>query len=141
MTEIPQPILWIASVLSLAIHAALAAGIAFQTSELLRSVPDDKRRLDPRLSWLLLIPLFNLVWIWILLIQTTRSFHALNPEARSSLPLAITVCSLYSILFFVVDPSLAWVGALLLFIPYKKRLLNAKSSFTKQKHDRTELST
>ena len=128
MTEIPQPILWIAMVLSFAIHAALAAGMAFQTSDLLRSLPGDSRRIDPRLSWLLLIPLFNLAWIWILLIQTSRSFHSLHPEVRSSFPLAIIVCALYSILFMVLDPNWAWVVALLAFIPYRKRLLEAETS-------------
>jgi hypothetical protein len=132
MTEIPRPIFWIALCLTLAIHAALAAGMAFQTSGVLRTIPDDKRRIDPRLSWLLVIPIFNVLWIWILLIQTSRSFNALHPEGRSCLPLAIVICSLYSILFIVLDPNWAWVVALLVFIPYKKRILKMNAATTLQ---------
>jgi len=130
MPEVPQPIFWIALCLTLAIHLALAAGLAFQTSTLLSSIPSNKRRINPRLSWLLLIPLFNVIWIWVVLIQTSRSFAALYPEARSSLQLAIIVCSLYSLLFIILDPNWAWVVSLLVFIPYKNRLLKAKAATT-----------
>jgi hypothetical protein len=89
------------------------------------------------LSWLLLIPFFNVIWIWVLLIQTSRSFDTIHLAGRSSLHLAIIVCSLFSILFIMLDPNWAWAIALLVFIPYKKRLLKANVAATSQQNGRT----
>lgn len=112
--------------LTLMIHMALAAGVAIQTSDLLKKLPPERQRISPKLSWLLLIPLFNCVWIWILLMQTSRSFEEHRVEGRSSFPLAIGVAASYSVLFFLMGPNWAWVVALLVFIPYQKRLLQVE---------------
>ena len=98
--------------------------MAYQTSELLKKLPVGQQRIAPKLSWLLLIPLFNCVWIWVLLLRTSRSFEATGFNGRSSVRWAIGVASAYSVLFFLFDPNWAWVVALILFVPYRKRLLH-----------------
>lgn len=124
MNNLHPEICWIALALTLAIHMALASGMAYQTSELLRKLPVERQRIAPKLSWLLLVPLFNCVWIWVLLLRTNRSFEPTGFDGRSSVLWAIGVAGAYSVLFFLFDPNWAWVVALILFVPYRKRLLH-----------------
>lgn len=135
MNNLHPGIYWLALALTLAIHMALASGMAYQTSELLRKLPVERQRIAPKLSWLLLIPLFNCVWIWVLLFRTSRSFEGIGFNGMSSIPWAIGVASAYSALFFLFDPNWAWVVALILFVPYRKRLLH------NGKEDRTSASS
>jgi hypothetical protein len=44
----------------------------------LRAVPDQQRKMEPAMPWLLLIPLFNFVWIFIVVNGVTDSFKALE---------------------------------------------------------------
>lgn len=112
----PDSLFWLLFGLSVVIHVALAAGIAFQVSDLLRRLPEEARRLPPGAAWLLLVPVFNCLWIWIALIKLSASYQ---PPTKNW---AISISATYCLLFFFLDPNWAWVATLLLFIPYRKRL-------------------
>lgn len=116
MDPMPDSLLWLLFGLSAAIHVALAAGIAFQVSDLLKRLPENARRLSPGAAWLLLIPVFNCLWIWIVLVKLSASYQ---PSTKIW---AISISIAYCVLFFFLNPNWAWVVALLLFIPYRKQL-------------------
>jgi hypothetical protein len=100
------------------------AGTAYQASELLKKLPVGQQLIASKLSWLLLIPLFDCVWIWVPLLRTSPSFEAIGFNGKSSVPSPIGVASAYSVLLFLFNPNWAWVVALILFVPYRKRLLH-----------------
>lgn len=120
--ELPTWATGMALVLTLAIHMALAAVMAGQTSSWLRRRPEDTRRLSPKWCWLLLVPGFNVVWIWVVLIAVTKSFPPDAAGKYRNLSLAITIAASYTVTFFVIDLNWAWVIALGFFVRYRNRI-------------------
>jgi hypothetical protein len=89
----------------------------------LAAVPEDKREMSPGLAWLLLIPLFNIIWIFIVVSKLTQSFRALKAagqlrtptDASNGVGLAYAILSVLTVLVGWV-PFIGWIIALAAFV-------------------------
>jgi hypothetical protein len=84
----------------------------------------ENRAMSPGMVWLMLIPLFNIVWIFFVVINIAKSLGAefqkrsivAEPEPGKTLGLAYAILAICSIIPFV--GFLAGIGALVCFIMY-----------------------
>lgn len=123
MDDIPPIVLTIAGVLTVVIHVALGYGVAYQAAKLLERLPAESRKLEPKLCYLLLIPLFSLIWIWIVMFRVTSSFTSEGRGESSLAKWPYIICISFCACFFLLDPNWAWVVVLLLFIQYRKTVV------------------
>lgn len=68
-------IIFVAALIGLAIGLAIAAVICWLISGCLKLLPQECREMEPGMVWLLMIPLFNLVWNFFVFPKTSRSFQ------------------------------------------------------------------
>lgn len=91
------------------------------------------RAMSPGLVWLYLIPLFNLVWMFFLVINLAKSLgnefaqRGINegPNPGQSIGMAWAICSICSIIPFV--GSLAAIASLVCWILYWVKISNYSS--------------
>lgn len=84
----------------------------------------ESRTLSPGRVWLLLLPLFNLMWHFVVVVNVARSFR--NEYQRrhiakvppAALALGLAMCSLSVLAFAPATGDLASVGALICWIAY-----------------------
>jgi hypothetical protein len=84
----------------------------------------ENRAMQPGMVWLMLIPLFNIVWIFFVVINMAKSLGAeftkrgiaADPEPGKTLGLAYAILAICGVIPFV--GFLAGIGALVCFIMY-----------------------
>jgi hypothetical protein len=84
----------------------------------------ENRAMQPGMTWLLLIPLFNIVWIFFVVLNMAKSLGAefvkrgipADPEPGKTLGLAYAILAICSAIPFV--GFLAGIGCLVCFIMY-----------------------
>ena len=102
----------------------------------LEAVPPDKREMSPGTAWLLLIPLFNLIWTFFVVMKLSESFRALKAanmlrsptDASYSVGLAMAICSALSLVAGWV-PVVGWlilIASFVLWILYWVGIVNAR---------------
>lgn len=123
MDDLPPIVLAIAGLLTVAIHVALASGVAFQSAELLKRLPKESRKISPKLCYLLLIPVFSLIWIWVVMLRVTSSFASSTGGDSTLTKWPYIISSSFCVCFIFLDPNWAWLIVLLMFIPYRKRIM------------------
>ncbi len=87
-------------VIGLAGGVALTALYIFPLFQLLKRVPPEHRKMEPNMAWLLLIPLFNLVWNFFVYSAISGSYRSYFAEqdrtdvgdCGQSLGLAFCIC-------------------------------------------------
>jgi hypothetical protein len=63
------------AIVAVAISLAILAVVAWLISGCLKAIPPEHREMEPAMVWLILIPLFNVVWNFFVLPKTSRSFQ------------------------------------------------------------------
>lgn len=104
----------------------LAAGIAsYFLMRAYQAIPERHRQLDPHHVWLLLIPVFHMVWCFIAFPRLSDSYKAalaeLDPDADvgdCGKGIAIAYCILVVASYVSCVGSLASAGALILLIVF-----------------------
>jgi hypothetical protein len=75
---------------------AIAIAIILFLQGCYRAIPEAHRKMDPGLVWLLLIPLFNLVWMFFVFIRLAKSFGeayaAQNRQVDTGEKMALAFC-------------------------------------------------
>jgi hypothetical protein len=97
-----------------------------------RAVPPAHRRMDPMLSWLLVIPLFNIIWNFFAFLRIPESYHSIlsshghaGAKVERSLGLAYAICAALSVIPFV--GFFAAVAAAALLLTFFIRMYQLKS--------------
>lgn len=116
-----------------AIGIAIAVFFLLNLSGALSAVKPENRQMQPGLVWLNLIPLFNIVWIFITVIKLCDSLVA---EARDQSldfgdggkTLGITLAALNIASIIPVIGILAAIAALVLFILYWVKIAGYKNT-------------
>ncbi len=116
-------VLVIGIVVGLAVWLIPTIFYCLSMSKCLRSVPEGQRKLSPGLVWLLLIPLFNLVWNFFVVARVSGSLEAGAKSAGKAIDgngwgVGLTFCilSACSILPIPLINFLVAVGALVCWI-------------------------
>ena len=110
-------------VLTFAIHAALASVAVLGLLPYLRKLPKTNILNRSWFSWLLLVPLLDVIVLWTLMIHISRTYDATRASGTSSLlPHGIAIAVVYTLIGFAIDFSWAMVVVLVLLSGYKKRL-------------------
>ena len=99
----------------------------------LAAVDERHREIAPGYAWLLLIPLFNLVWMFILVSRIRRSFENLGragllrrpTNASSDVGLALAICSVLSIIPYL--GAIAGLVGFVLWIIYWNGIVKARA--------------
>jgi hypothetical protein len=124
----------------LAVCVAISVVICYLVYTLFNAVPPQHRQMEPMLVWLLLIPLFNVVWNFFVFPKLSKSYElALQAQGDTSagdcnaaLGMGYSVCCAVvfalSILRIHIPcvSSLIGVAALVLFIMYMVKMFGLK---------------
>jgi hypothetical protein len=114
-------VLWM---LCVVIGLAITIFFILTLQKALNRCSPENRAMQPGMMWLLLIPLFNIVWIFFVVINMAKSLGAeftkrgivSDPEPGKTLGLAYAILAICSVIPFV--GFLAGIGCLVCFIMY-----------------------
>ena len=117
----------------LAFSVGIVILICYVLSGFLKALPPEFRLMEPGLVWLMLIPCFNLIWIFFVYTRIARSYqNFFRAQGRfdmgdcgESIGLWYCICVLLSVIPCV--GVIASVAALILMIIYFVKLLGLKS--------------
>lgn len=113
---------------------AIQALICYFLSGFLKAIPPEHRKQEPNMVWLLMIPIFPLVWNWFVYPKTSESFQSyFASKGRTDVgdcgrQLAVVFCILVDCSIVPYLNFLTGLGALVLLI----MLLVKFSEFKKQ---------
>jgi heme/copper-type cytochrome/quinol oxidase subunit 2 len=113
-----------ACVVVAAVSLAITIFFILTLQKALNRCSPENRAMQPGMIWLLLIPLFNIVWIFFVVINMAKSLGseftkrgiAADPEPGKTLGLAYAILAICSAIPFV--GFLAGIGCLVCFIMY-----------------------
>lgn len=122
-----EPPIWASAMticLGLSVSLVISAIIAFLVYNAQKAVPPQHRKIDPNMIWLMLIPLFNLVWNFFVFQRVPESYQSYfasigRPEVgekEKKLGLWLAICAACSIIPCV--GVLAGLAALVLLIMF-----------------------
>jgi len=125
--------------LSIVIGLAIAAVVCFFLYKLYKAVPEEHRQLSPGLVWLLMIPLFNVVWNFFVFPKLSRSYQTWFESrgdtsagtCNSGLAWAYAVLVACTLLAFI--PCIGWLvplAALVVLIIYLVKMFDLKNRAT-----------
>ena len=115
------------------IYVAIRIWICWILYSCFKRIPQTFREMEPGLVWLLLIPLFNVVWIFFVYPRLSKSFKAYFLAAGDS---SVDDCGeslgwVYAILVAVsIVFGLAWLAALVVLIIYLVKVSGLKNRVT-----------
>lgn len=115
------------------IGLAIAVTICLLLQSALKRVPAEHQKMSPGLVWLLLIPLFNMVWLFFVVINTSGSFKSyFDAQERSDvgdcgkgIGLAWAICAVASIIPMI--GILIGLASLVLMIIYLVKATSLKN--------------
>lgn len=117
----------------LCVGLAVNAVVCFLLFTLQKAIPREHRRIEPSMIWLLMIPLFNLVWNFFVYQQIADSYTRVfasrgQPQrggAERQLGLAFSICAACSVVPCL--GALAALAALVLLITYLVKMFALKT--------------
>jgi hypothetical protein len=110
--------------LALAVQLVITIFFILTLQKALNRCSPENQAMAPGLTWLLLIPLFNIIWIFFVVINMAKSLGAefqkrgiaVEPEPGKTIGLAYAILAICSVIPFV--GFLAGIGALICWIMY-----------------------
>jgi hypothetical protein len=104
--------------------------LALQAS--LKAVDPALRAMSPGLAWLLLIPLFNYIWIFVVVIRLARGYQRmwenqrLSSETNGGYGVGIAFAVSWVLCLIPLINLLAWIPALVFWVLHWVRVSQAK---------------
>jgi len=109
----------------------------------LKVISPENRRMQPAQVWLMLVPLFNIVWMFIMVNRIADSIkneciklHIASEEARPTYNIGIAMCILYLCGIIPIVGGLGSIAGVVCWIiywvkvnEYKKRIIENKNNF------------
>ena len=122
----------------LAIALAVAIVIIILLSGCLKVIPPEHRLMEPGMVWLLLIPLFNLVWMFFVYIRIPRSYQRYFAaqgrtefgDCGEQLGLWTAICAVASMVPIPVLNMLVSLASLVLLILFLVKVVGLKKHVT-----------
>ena len=123
----------VAGCVVLIIGIAILIVIILLLSGALKRIPQQHRRMEPAMVWLLLIPLVNIVWMFFVVLKVSKSFQShFEAEGRTevgdcgqAIGLAYCICTVAGIIPYL--GCLVSVPGLVLLIIYLVKINNLKN--------------
>ena len=124
------------ALIGLLVGLAIAIVIIVLISGALKTVPQEYREMEPALVWLLLIPLFNLIWNFFVFPKVAKSFqNYFEAQERTefgdcgqNIGLWYAICAVCSVVPYI--GCVASVAALVLLIMYLVKVVGLKKFVT-----------
>lgn len=98
----------------------------------LKAISPENRRMEPGMVWLLLIPLFNIIWNFIVINRMADSIQAelqkkgMSVTERPAYNVGIAMCIIGCVTWIPVVGSLASIGGLICWIIYWVKITEFK---------------
>jgi heme/copper-type cytochrome/quinol oxidase subunit 2 len=108
--------MWVLFLIIAAVAIVIAVFYCLTLQSCLKAVPEEKRQMKPGMVWLLFIPLFNIVWQFIVVLKIAESVRNVLPEENGGKTLGLVMCicnilGIVPVVNFVAGPAglICWI--------------------------------
>lgn len=108
--------------IALGVMLAISAVVCYFTSEMVKRIPAEHRKIEPNMVWLLMIPCFNIIWNFFVFPKVAASFKSyfdsqnITDVGDCAAQLSLIYCIVYATVIIPVINKIAAPASLVLLI-------------------------